>query len=376
MSDTREDTARAFGLPTDEDDNDVVGRHVELTPASAIKPRLVTWLWDGRVAVGTLALLAGRESVGKSTLAYWLAAQVTRGTLPGELFGQPKAVLICATEDSWAHVIVPRLMAADADLERVFRVEVATIDDLRMELSLPHDLADLERAALEADAGLLLLDPLMSRLSSKLDTHRDADVRRALEPLVHLADRTGMATVGLIHHNKGSSTDPLQLIMGSRAFTAVARSVHTVVPDPDDETGQRRLFGTPMNNMGRTDDPTLSFTVETALIPTEDGDAPIGRIVWGEERAEGISETMRRAAEPDDIRTAVAEAADWLSDYVTVNGGVVPSGDAKKAGKAAGHSDNTLQRARRKLGYWVQSSGFPRVTYWGDPTLAQQEPQS
>ena len=55
-------------------------RHILLTPASAIPPRRVRWLWKDRVAYGTLALLAGREGLGKSTLAYALGADITRGS--------------------------------------------------------------------------------------------------------------------------------------------------------------------------------------------------------------------------------------------------------------------------------------------------------
>jgi hypothetical protein len=107
---------------------------------------------------------------------------------------------------------------------------------------LPRDLTDVEQASRDTNAALILLDPLMSRLDERLDTYRDGDVRRALEPLAAVADRTGMAVLGIIHHNKSGSTDPLQLVMASRAFTAVARAVHAVVPDPDDDTGKRRLF--------------------------------------------------------------------------------------------------------------------------------------
>ena len=91
-------------------------RHVVLTSADSIKPRPVFWLWKNRLALGTLGLLAGREGVGKSTLGYWIAARITQGDLFGCFAGTPKAVLVCATEDSWEHTIVPRLMAAGADL--------------------------------------------------------------------------------------------------------------------------------------------------------------------------------------------------------------------------------------------------------------------
>jgi AAA domain len=81
---------------------------------------------------------------------------------------------------------------------------------------MPQDLHDLEQRAVEVGAVLLVLDPLMSRLSDRLDTHRDAEVRLALEPLAALANRAHLAVLGIIHHNKSGSTDPLQVIMGSR----------------------------------------------------------------------------------------------------------------------------------------------------------------
>ena len=86
-------------------------RKLVVTRASAIKSKRVKWLEEGRLALGTLALLAGREGLGKSTLAYERSARITRGELEGEFHGQPKGVLVCATEDSWEHTIVPRLMA-------------------------------------------------------------------------------------------------------------------------------------------------------------------------------------------------------------------------------------------------------------------------
>ena len=109
---------------------------------------------------------------------------------------------MAASEDSWEHTIVPRLMAAGADLELVYRVEVITSGDVHSEISMLRDLHDLEQRVVEAGAVLLLLDPLMSRLSDQLDTHRYAEVRLALEPLAALANRAHMAVLGIIHHKQ------------------------------------------------------------------------------------------------------------------------------------------------------------------------------
>jgi RecA-family ATPase len=136
-------------MPTEDPYQDESKRSVVITSASRIRPARVRWLWQDRLAVGTLALLAGREGVGKSILAYWLVAVITRGVLPGEHHGQPKAVLVAASEDSWEHTIVPRLMAAGADLDLVYRVEVITSTNVHSEISMPQDLHDLEQRAVE-----------------------------------------------------------------------------------------------------------------------------------------------------------------------------------------------------------------------------------
>ena len=217
-------------------------RHVVLTSADSIKPRPVFWLWKNRLALGTLGLLAGREGVGKSTLGYWIAARITQGDLYGCFAGTPKAVLVCATEDSWEHTIVPRLMAAGADLTRVYRVDVVTAMNITVGMSLPRDLEGVERAANEVNAALMLLDPLVSRLGD-LDTHKDAEVRQALEPLVAIA-----ATVAdNVHYGVNAAVSQLRArerAMGTtpdarRAlrirYTDATATVHELHPVPEPE---------------------------------------------------------------------------------------------------------------------------------------------
>lgn len=346
------------------------GRHIALTAAATIAPKRVHWCWQDRIAVGTIALLAGPEGLGKSTIAYWLAARITRGELPGEHHGNAKAVLVCATEDSWAHTIVPRLMAHGADLEAVYRTEVHdSDDDIDLGLSLPLDLAGLHDAAQQVDAALLVLDPLMSRLAANLDTHRDGEVRRALEPLGALAEHARLAILGLIHHNKSGSADPLQLVMASKAFTAVARSVHTVIRDPDDDTELRRLFGTSKNNLGRLDLPTLAFTIHPWVYDTDEGPGTTGQITWGEEIRESIADALARSSRDPEEKTALDEAAHWLEDYLSERQMCARAGDVITAGKAAGHAERTVQRARKKLGIEKSKSGFQGAWMWTLPNL-------
>lgn len=338
-------------------------RAVHLTRASAIAVRPVRWSWQDRLALGTFALIGGREGVGKSICVYTIAARITKGTLPGVYDGTPRGVIVAATEDSWEHTIVPRLMAAAADLDRVFRVDVTTLEGAETALSLPTDLAELARVIPEADAALVILDPLLSRLDTALDTHKDAEVRLALEPLVTLAGVTDVTVLGLIHVNKSSSSDVLTLLMGSRAFAAVARTVLFVMTDPDDET--RRLLGQAKNNLGRLDLPTLAFRIAGVLVAsTAEGDVWTGQLEWLGESERSIREAIDVAAESAGDRSAAAEAADWLLDYLTSQEGTADSAIVKREGAKAGHSREALRRACHHLHVQTKGVGFPRKTFW------------
>jgi hypothetical protein len=249
-------------------------RELEVVRASEIGMEATCWLWeddDGQwLPTGAVALIAGREGVGKSTVEADLVARITNGTLPGEYFGHPKAVIVVATEDSWKQTINPRLVAAGADLSLVLQVNARTAEGMDT-LQLPEDIERVRHIVEVYDVALIVLDPLMSALSKKLDTHKDAEVRRGLEPLNRLAHTANLAVIGLIHENKSSASDLLSRIMGSRAFTAVVRAVlyaARLEADPDDEaydytdkldesgepaTRRREefIFGQAKSNLGR-----------------------------------------------------------------------------------------------------------------------------
>jgi len=341
--------------------------------ASDIKPKPVQWLWQGRLPLSELCLLAGREGIGKTTAAYNLVADITRGCLPGRYFGTPRVNIIAATEDSWEHTIVPRLMAANADLGKVARVNVEVQKIGKVELSLPDDIMSLEQLVVELDAALVLLDPVIPRLSKKLDTHKDADVRLALEPTARIAHTTGACVLGIIHVNKGTSRDPLNTIMGSRAFVAASRAVLFVVQDPNDE--KVRLLGQAKNNLGRSNLPSLTFTIEEATVAQSDeGPIKTGKLRWLGESPRSIRDLVEEAADGGADRGQTAEAMDWLRDYMNA----LPLGWGyskviKAAAKKDGHRERTLERAKKRLGLVVHSGGFPRKTVWALPNAIVPE---
>lgn len=352
-----------------EADDEATGvRRLELVDADTITPEAVDWLWEERIAMGTLALLAGREGIGKSTVAYDLVGQITRGELPGDRFGQPSTVFISATEDSRKHTIIPRLLAARADLKRVKFVQAVTEVGTHDELSLPKDVKILGEQVRQHDAALILLDPLMSRISGTLDTHRDAEVRQALEPLARIADEYRCGVIGLIHLNKTGTTDPLNAVMGSKAFTALARSVTVVSRDSQNE--RTRILGTPKNNLGRDDLPLLTYTVESTVVgidPRNGKEITTGRIVWGESREGSMHDVLSATAGDREEQSERSDAGQFALEYLRQHGGRSAATEVLKAAAGEGFSRHTVQRSLKAYRIDKIKHGFPARVYWQVP---------
>ena len=180
--------------------------------------------------------------------------------------------------------------------------------------------------------------------------------------------------LGIIHVNKSPSMDPLSLLMGSRAFAAVARAVLFAMVDPHDP--RQRLLGQPKNNLGSTDLPLLQYRIQGTVAATtaEGEDIWTGQLHWCGERAGTLEEALASTAHPPDPG-ALSEAEDWLEGFLLNAGGKAQSDLVRAAGRKAGHAERTLQRARQRLGMQCRSEGFPRAVYWiwpNDPPQSRQ----
>lgn len=362
-------------VPLDEE-TDLPLRRARITWATDIEPEPVVWAWEegdrGRIPSGSLSIAAGREGTGKSSFGIWLAAKITRGELPGKFHGTPRRVFYIAVEDSWKYTLVPRLMAAGADLSMVGRFDVVTIDEEEVTLSLPADNKLLEREVAHHNVALVVLDPLMSVVSDRLDTHRTREVRVALDPLAKMADRTGAIFLGIAHFNKASGTDAASLLSGSHAFRDVPRTIFGFARDDSDESGGRVMTQV-KNSLGRDDLPSLSYVIEGTDVFTPKGTTSTGKFVFTGESERSVAEILRESRyDPEDVEER-RDAATWISGYLSDCGGQAPAKDVLAAGKAVGYSEQTLKNARRKVAD-TDRTGFGReqVHTWilrtGTPT--------
>lgn len=334
-------------------------RKLKPTKASEIVMRRVRWLWNLRIVLGGLTLLAGREGIGKSCVAVDLCTQVTRGTLPGEMYGTPRNVIYVNSEDARDYTIVPRLAAARADLGRVIFLDAVTGDgEYESNIVLPLDTDALAEAVTRHDAALVILDAATSVIDSRLDGDKDRQMRQGLEAIARkVGERTGCAVLGIVHFSKRDSADTGKLITGSIAWSQVARSTLAVAQDTD--TGQLVLTASKAN-LAPGNTPSLAARIVSVDVSTPEGPTSVGRVEWlGESDRDARDlldpEAMAGRAERD-------EAREWLRAYLRA--GWKRSADAKRDALKAGIAERTLQRARADIRVKIRSEGFPPASWW------------
>ena len=184
---------------------------VELTP--------VEWLWKPYLPFGKLSVLQGNPGEGKTYFAMHLAAACTNGKLlPNMERMEPFNVIYQTAEDGLGDTVKPRLIEAGADLDRVL-----VIDDSDVQLTLSDE--RIEKAIVENNARLVIIDPIQAYLGADVDMNRANEVRPIFMRLGQVAQRTGCAILLIGHLNKAAGMQSLQRGLGSIDIAAAVRSV-------------------------------------------------------------------------------------------------------------------------------------------------------
>jgi len=330
-----------------------------------IKPTSIEWLWPNWVAIGKVSVLAGEGGRGKSTILCDLAARATTGNKwPDAAAASPSGgVIILAAEDDVGDTLAPRLLAAGADMARIFVIRsVREENHKRRGFSLQADLERLEAEIRKRDdIRLIIIDPVSSYLG-KVDSHKNSDVRAVLEPLGEMAARMRVAIICNNHFSKGGGSANNRVI-GSVAFVNQARAAFIVTPDEEDNT-RMLLIPSKMNIAPIRHG--LAYRIEGCLIDVEGSEIATSRIMY-ERTSITISADQALAALDGngENRSEKSEAIDFLVD--ALRGGPVSARDMKKEAADAGISPKSLRSAREALGIKPEKTGFEGGWVWRLP---------
>ncbi|MBD8483352.1 AAA family ATPase [Pseudomonas coleopterorum] len=352
--------------------------------ASSIKPQAIRWLWPGWLAQGKLHILAGAGGTGKTTLLLGLIAAITTaGRWPdGEVCREPGNALIWSSEDDPSDTLVPRLIAAGADMNRVYILQGRINGEGEREPFDPSSDIDLLRATAEDIGGisLLMLDPVVSAV--KGDMHKANDVRRGLQGIVDFAEQQMCAVVGISHFAKGGAgSSPADRVIGSQAFSALARTVLVAAKQEDSDA---RVLARAKSNIG-TDEGGISYTIEPLTI---EGGIEATRAVWGE-LIQGSAREILGDVEGNEDETRLDDSDDPAEALQRILAkGPLPGKEAKSLMMGNGYTQKQIRKARERLSITTARTGFggDTVVTWsmpqpnGDhamfPSRAQSSPQS
>jgi len=336
-----------------------------------VESKELKWLWPNRIPMGKLSLLVGDPDLGKSLLTIYMTSIVTNGgkwpDISDESTENEKgSVILLTAEDDLEDTVKPRMEAAEADISKVVvmkGVEKSKDEKNQTYFNLTggQNLAALHKLIIQrGDVRLVVLDPITAYLG-KIDSHKTSDVRGILAPLCDLAFKTGVAIIGISHHNKNASLKAIYRTTGSVAFVAAARAVWQVYRDKSDK--DRRLLVPCKANLSH--DPTsMAFRLISA--PANGG--KLSSVVCAfEPDTFYMSADEAQSKESPDKRTEKPapkrdRAVEWLEGKL--KDGSVRKTEIADMAKVEKITPSTLKKAKEALRVRSDKVGAGEGQYW------------
>ena len=351
--------------------------------ASTFSMRGIRWFWPGRFALGKLGLIGGLPDKGKGLISADMIATVTNGgQWPCNEGDAPIGNVIWFTaEDDIEDTVIPRLVAAGADLNRVHIVGMADNSDGSPRMfNLATDLLLLQQKIEEiGDVILVIIDPMSAYLGvGKINNMLTTDVRGMLAPLTKLAEDKRISIIGIMHFNKNAEvTNAMLRIADSLAYVAAARHVYVVVDDVENE--KARLFVKAKNNLA-PDKHALRFMVGTRQVGYDqelESEIWAPHVLWDTEHVKVTATEAMEAEAGGRSGRAKQEAEDFLSSKLA-HGPVLKKEIEEEATANCISVSGALKRAKIALHVeaWKEGGKLDGDWFWELPKTSTKEQRS
>jgi putative DNA primase/helicase len=325
---------------------------LNLLKASVIQPKKIKWLWENRIPFGKLTLFVGDPGKGKSMVSTYVAAVTTTGQkwYDSKNVSPSSEALIFASEDDYDDTIVPRLMAAGANLDKIHFEQLISEREMRLD----RDIELIRKTLAEnPEIRLVIIDPVSNYLG-EIKMNDEQAVRRVLGPLKGIAEETSVAIIGIMHLNKKTDLQAVNRVGGAMAFVGVARAVWLFCEDNNAPDEFQML--SVKQNIGKHAG-GLKYKIDTRNVDIEGEAISQPCIGW-------IGETEKSANDMlvfnGGRSTELDKAIEWLKNILS--SGTMRATEVEEGAVEAGFSERTLKRAKHEVG--VQSEKRADGWYW------------
>lgn len=367
--------------------------------ASTVMPEVTEYIWDQRLPVGKLGLINGAQGSGKSTLFCDIIGRVTTGRdWPDGAKNTMgvRRVLMASTEDDEANDIIPRLMAAGANLDLVELLDKVQVEAITKSVAgnvlnrgkkkkVMLDLklhTKLLKGIIKKypDVSLILLDPITAFLG--VDECKDKENRPVLESVKEALEGSQTVLIGTIHSNKMTAGSAGDKMKGGSSMLGVPRVAWVVGRDPDDKS--KRYMALIKGN-GLKKETGLTFTIENKVLDEKTG-LEAGCVVWDDQPLDADANDMLVATRESGRENNRERKRDKAKDLILslLENAPMRSTDVYDAGEKIGISGDTTKEAARQLmkevglirkqrndGWWMGLAEHKELLDQKDPTIVE-----
>ena len=300
--------------------------------------------------------LAGPPASGKGGIEVAIAARVSRGgnhpSWPDPTpSSRGKVLFLTGNEDDPSDTLIPRLMAADADMSKVFFLREMKQYGRRVDANFGmRDIEAVRRVMNQygGDFAALIVDPVTQVIEG--DSTSQMKVLRAFDNLTEVAVRLNVAILAAHHVVKcAKGRDPLGRVAGPLAYGGKPRAVWVTAHNPNRVNGEDDFVLVNAKSSLTAPGGGWSYRIRPAVVSNEYESIETSIIHWGK-RYEGRASDILQQVEsvPTKKADALERAIHFLEELLKE--GPVAHPEIHQKAMAAGISGGTLARARKALG--------------------------
>lgn len=217
-----------------------------------VKDEKKEYVYPPYIPAGKITVFPGDPGCGKSKFVFGIVALITRGLpLLGIPCGKPGHVLVFSTEDD-SFDVKKTVAACGGDVDKV---TVLSEKDEALKILAKEQITFkspiVEWAIEKYQPSLVVFDPFQ-RYAGKGDTNKATDTNAAMKPLTILGKKYGCAFLIIVHNAKGNAGNLLYKSSGSQDIVGNARSVLSVVRDPEKPDQCLAIHTKSNNKRGKT----------------------------------------------------------------------------------------------------------------------------